>query len=95
MPQNLNPSPYAISSALNVTANTAVKESSGTLFSVTVLVAGAAGAIYDSATVGGVAAGNKIATIPATVGVYSFNWPCANGIVYEPGASQVVSISFT
>lgn len=55
----------------------------------------AAGTINDTATVGGIAAGNLIASIPNTVGIYWIDWPCVNGICITPGTSQVLSITYS
>jgi hypothetical protein len=96
MPQNLNPSPYAQTTELGISASSVIKEGTGRLFSVNVTTAGAAGAIYDSLTVGDIGAANLIATIPATVGTYNyFGLPFENGLTYVPGASQVVSVSYS
>lgn len=80
--------------ANGLSANTVVKAAPGRLTRVSVTTAGAAGAAYDSATVGGIGASNLIGVIPAAVGVYLFDWPVNNGIVYAPGAAQVASISY-
>ena len=77
-----------------ISASTLVKAGVGRVVRVNVTTAGAQGAIYDSATIGGVGATNLIADIPATVGVYFFDWPFLNGLVYVPGSAQVVSISY-
>jgi hypothetical protein len=79
--------------SFNITAATAVKASAGRLFKISVIVAGVAGTANDCATTGAAAAGNQVAVIPATVGVYDFNWPMATGIVIVPGAGQTVAIS--
>ena len=83
-----------ISSALGLSASAVVKASKGRVARVSVTTAGAAGALYDSATVGGVSAANLIAVVPATVGVIALDFPAFNGIVYVPGAAQVASISY-
>lgn len=85
----------ATASSLNVSATTLVKAGPCRLARVSVITAGAAGAVHDCATTGGIAAGTKIGVIPATVGIYYFDWPCSLGLVYELGAGQVVSISYT
>jgi hypothetical protein len=77
-----------------ISASTVVKVGVGRVVRVNVTTAGAVGAIYDSATVAGIGASNLIADIPATVGTYFFDWPFLNGLVYVPGSSQVVSISY-
>lgn len=79
----------------NVSAATQIKVGYTRAVRVSVTTAGAAGAIYDSATVAGVGAANLIAVIPATVGIYSIDWPCTAGLVYVPGSAQVASIAFS
>jgi hypothetical protein len=82
--------------ANNVAATTVIKATGGRLHKVNVTTAGAAGAIYDNNATGtGNTAANLIAVIPATVGIYTLDWPCVTGITYVPGASQVVSVSFS
>ena len=83
-----------ISTGLALSASTVVKASKGRVARISVTTAGAAGAIYDSATVGGASASNLIAVVPATVGIYILDFPVQTGITYIPGASQVASISF-
>lgn len=79
----------------NITAATAVKAAAGTVLTVNVVVAGsAAGAVHDVATTGAVAAANQIAALPASIGTYTLNWPCAAGIVLVPGTGQTLSVSF-
>lgn len=84
-----------INSFLNISTATAVKSTKGRIVKVNVTTAGsAAGAVYDRATTSGTGAANLVATIPNTVGTYTIDFPCANGIVVAPGTGQVVSISF-
>lgn len=85
---------YAEKSALNLAASAVVKAGPGRLMKASVNVAGAVGTVNDCLTTGAAAAGNQIGVIPAVVGVYTFDWPCLVGIVYVPGAAQVVSISY-
>lgn len=82
------------SKAVNLTTGTVVKLGAGRVASVSVNVAGAAGAIYDVATVASAAAANQIAVVPATVGVYRIDFPITTGLVYVPGVSQVAAISY-
>lgn len=93
--QNLGPRPGGNASLLNAAASAVVKATPGTLYRVSVTVAGAVGHVYDCAATGDAAAGNLIGVIPAVVGVYAFEWPCFVGIVYVPGAAQVASISYS
>lgn len=79
------------SSTLNVTASTVVKTGVGRIVRFIVTTAGSAGAIYDSITSG--TAANLIAVMPATVGIYTLDFPVTTGVLVIPGASQVVSVS--
>jgi hypothetical protein len=92
----LGPSPGGNATALNLAAATVIKDAAGTVFTVSVTVAGAVGALYDndSTSTGNVAA-NLIAVVPAVVGTFALNWPCATGITYVPGAAQVASFAFS
>ncbi len=76
-----------------ITAATLVRTGTGRLASVSVLVAGAVGAIYDAADAA--ATTNKVYVIPAVVGVYVVNWPLSYGLVVAPGAGQTVSVSYS
>jgi hypothetical protein len=79
----------------NITANTLVKAAPGRVASISVIVAGSsAGSVHDAATIAGGTSANGIAVIPTTVGVYSIDFPCANGIVLKPGTGQTLAISF-
>jgi hypothetical protein len=80
----------------NISASTVVKAAAGRLVTVSVVTAGsAAGAVHDCAATGSAAASNKIGTIPNTVGIYKFDWPCSIGITYILGTGQVVAISYS
>jgi len=81
---------------LNVTTKTLVKATAGRIAKVNVLVAGGTntGAVYDHATTTGTGAANLVAVIPDTVGSYVIDFPCANGIVVDPGTGNTVSISY-
>jgi hypothetical protein len=83
-----------LKSAFNVTAATVVKATPGRLAKISVLVAGAVGAAYDSITTSGNTAANEVFVIPATVGVYDIDVPCLTGIVIAPGAAQVCYVTY-
>lgn len=84
-----------INTFLNVSANTLVKSVGGRVAKVNVTTAGSTtGGIYDSATIGGAGASNLVAVIPNTVGNYTIDFPCKNGIVFQTGTGMVVSISY-
>ena len=55
----------------------------------------AAGGIYDCADIGSTAAGNKVFSIPATVGVYQVGWPCGSGVTVFTGAGMTLAISLS
>ena len=85
----------AESSALNLTAATVVKASSGYVSRIVVLVAGSAvGSVNDAATTGAAATANQIFAIPNTVGAYQISFPVSNGIVVTPGTGQTVAVTY-
>lgn len=87
-------------SKLNVTTQTVVKATPGTLFRITVLTVATGGTFgaNDAATTGAAAASNAILAIgaswPAAGTVFELEWPCSNGIVVNPGTGGAVSVSF-
>ena len=85
--------PGATTAVLNITAATALKAAPAWLVSISVVSAGTAGAVFDAAATGTATTNKQIAVIPATAGVYTFNWPCATGIVVAPGSSQNLAVS--
>ena len=95
----LGPLPGGTHSANNVTTPTLIKAGAGVLHKVTIITApSAAGGMYDSATVGGIAAANQIDNIGTgltNTTVFNLDWPCTNGIVIDPGTGGVVSVSYT
>lgn len=82
--------------ALNISAATVIKVGPGRVARVSVVTAGsAAGAVNDCAETGAAAAGNKVASIPNTVGVIELDWPMVNGLCITPGTGQVLAVSFS
>ena len=82
--------------ALNITANTVVKAANGFVVTVSVIATSStAGSIHDAATVAAAATANQLAVIPATVGVYTLNFPTSSGIVIKPGSGQTIAVSYT
>jgi hypothetical protein len=81
---------------LNVTTKTLVKATAGRIAKINVVVAGGTntGAIYDRASTTGTGATNLVAVIPDAVGSYIIDFPCANGIVVDPGTGNTVSVSY-
>jgi hypothetical protein len=81
--------------SLNITAARVVKATAGRAARVSVIVAGSAvGSINDSTTTAGAVTANTIFVVPNTVGTYSIDWPCANGIVAVPGTGQTLAVSY-
>lgn len=83
-----------VDTALAITSETVVKSTGGAVVQASVLVAGAQGAIYDTAGTAGAVTANQVAIIPAAVGMYQLNFPCLMGILVVPGSGQKVSISY-
>jgi hypothetical protein len=79
-----------------VTTSTLVVAGSGYLVNFAVLVAGsAAGTINNAATTALAAAGNALCATPATVGVYSAGQVFTNGLVIVPGTGQSINITYS
>jgi hypothetical protein len=83
------------SQSREIAATTVVKTSSGWVANISVIVAGSAvGYIYDTNN-SGTLTGNRIYTIPNTVGTYTVNMPTNNGITIVPGTGQTVAIGYS
>jgi|APFre7841882654_1041346.scaffolds.fasta_scaffold02802_5 hypothetical protein len=77
-----------------ITAATLVKNGSGRVATVSVIVAGSAtGNIYDSSST--TVTSSPIFIIPTTVGITVVNIPVSIGIVVAPGSGQTVTISYS
>jgi hypothetical protein len=81
--------------ALEITTDTVIHTGEAWVARLSVIVAGAAGGVYDSNTVAGATTGTQLCVIPATVGIHEVLMPVTKGIVIKPGAGQKVSVSFT
>lgn len=81
--------------ALEISSATLIHSGEAWVARISVLVAGAAGAIYDANTVATATTGRRICIIPASVGIVEIFMPVTRGIVVTPGAGQIVSVSFT
>ena len=79
--------------ATGIAAATLVAAGQGRVATVSVIVAGAAGKLYDASLA--TATTNPLAVIPATIGVFVVNLPFNNGLVIAPGAGQTVTVSFS
>lgn len=77
----------------DITTATLLKKGSGRVATVSIIVGGANGFIYDASV--DTATTKPIYVIPNTVGVIFVNLPVVNGIVVVPGAGQTVSVSYS
>jgi hypothetical protein len=84
----------------NITTPIVIKASSGRLVKIVVNTVATGGVLsaHDCATTGAAAAANQIIGIgaawPAAGTVIPLDWPCAAGIVVDPGTGGNVSVSF-
>lgn len=77
-------------------ANTLVQTGFVRVTGISVVTAGAAGALFDAATLAGAAAGtNDVYPVAAAAGFTPLNMVFKNGLVYKPGAAQVATIFYT
>lgn len=76
-------------------ANTLVQTGFVRVLGISVVVAGAVGALLDAATLASAAVGtNDVYDVPAATGFIPLNMVFANGLVYKPGAAQVAAIFY-
>ncbi len=80
---------------LEISTATLVHSGNAWVARISVIVAGSAGAIYDANSIASATTGRRLCIIPATVGVTQIFLPVTRGIVVKPGASQIVTISYT
>jgi len=104
----IRPGPGGAQVAFNITTPTLIKAvgaatdqyggNGGVVFRVYINTApsGGTGAVYDSATVGGIGAANLIANFPGggTIQVLEIIAPYYSGLVVDPGTGGVVSVSY-
>jgi hypothetical protein len=83
------------STAVAVSAATLISAGSGYLVGFSVVVAGAAGTINNSATLVGASSANAIVATPATVGNYLVGARFTAGLVVSPGAGQTVTVTYS
>ena len=72
-----------------------IASGSGRVVNVVVGVAGSAGTLHDAASVAKADDTNIIGLIPAAAGGYTINMPFTSGLVIKPGASSVVTVSYS
>jgi len=81
---------------LTVTTGTAIKTAPARVVRCNVIAASTGtGGIFDCAAIGSTAAGNKIFSIPATVGMYTLEWPMSTGVTVFPGVGMTLAISLS
>lgn len=80
---------------LEISTPTVIHTGEAWVARVSVLVAGADGAIYDANSIASAITGKRLYIISATVGIQEVFMPVSRGIVVSPGAGQIVSVSFT
>jgi len=78
-----------------VTAATVIATGEGFLVNFSVVVAGAAGVIYNFNSVTSPPASGALAATPATVGIYSAGMVFTSGLVVVPGAGQSVNVTYS
>lgn len=83
-------------SALEITASTLIKNTSGWVARVSVIVAGsAAGALYDTAALSGAVNGVRLALVQNTAGFQDIKMPFTNGLVFTPGTGMTATVSYS
>ena len=79
-----------------VTAQTVIATGSGRLVNISVVVAGTTvGTINNSQIIPSITAGNAIAAIPTTIGVYPCGCNFTNGLIVTPGTGQSVNVTYS
>jgi len=72
-----------------------IKNAAGRVGTVSVLASGSTvGAIHDTSAGASASGSNQVAVVPAAIGIYNIDFPCAAGIVYVAGTGQTASISY-
>lgn len=85
---------FPTDSSQQLAANTLVQVGFVRVTGMAVVTAGVAGGLYDAATVAGAGSGQQVATVPATVGYTPMNMVFETGLVYKPGAGQVITLFY-
>lgn len=79
-----------------VTSSTLVVAGSGRLVGVSIIVAGTtSGLIHNSATTGGASASNALVATPVTIGFYAVGQRFTNGLVIVPGTGQSINVTYS
>jgi hypothetical protein len=82
-------------STFGLSNDTLIATGSGRLVTVSVIISGTGGKIYDSSTVVGATDANAIYAIPNSVGATTVNFPFFSGLVIRPAAGSIISISYS
>lgn len=89
-----NPKTVGQLTSVTVTAATVIVSGSGRLVNFSVVVAGAAGTIYNANALSP-AASAALAAVPAVVGIYPAGLFFTNGLVVSPGSGQSVNVTYS
>ena len=82
-------------STKELSASTVIKNSSGWLATVSVIVAGTTqGYLYDTNSTS-TTTGNRIYAVPNTLGIYQIQVPFATGLVFVPGTGSIISVGYS
>jgi len=84
-----------VSTSGTLTADTLVQTGFVRVTGISVVVAGAAGGLYDVASVAAKGSTNQSYVVPATLGFTAVNMVFMNGLVYSPGSGQTAVIYYT
>lgn len=77
-----------------LSADTLVQTGFVRLLGISVIAAGAIGALHDARTLALAASGNQVAVVQATAGYFAVDMVFADGLVYKPGAGQTCALFY-
>lgn len=87
---------YGEQTSATVTSSTLIVAGTGRLVSISVVVAGtASGLVYNAATTSLAAAANALAATPTTLGIYMIGQRFSNGLVVAPGTGQSINVTYS
>ena len=84
-----------VSTSGTLAADTLIQTGFVRVTGISVVVAGAAGGLYDAATIAAKGSGNLSYVTQATINFDPVNMVFANGLVYSPGSGQTVVVYYT
>lgn len=77
-----------------LSADTLVQTGFVRLLGISVVAAGAVGALHDARTLALAASGNQVAVVQATAGYFAVDMIFADGLVYKPGSGQTCTLFY-